>query len=100
MGVITTALGALIAFLGRKFSVATTTITGFVLLTAVLIACINNLVSAVLAMLQLPNWIAAGLGFFIPSNFGAVLAAIISSHICRAAYDLAMLKIKTINAAT
>lgn len=92
-------LAAFLAFVGRKTSVAVVTIASFILMTAVFIACINILVGNLASLLAVPAWLSVALGMFIPTNFGAVLSAIISSYICRAAYDLAMLKIKAINQA-
>jgi len=92
-------IASLIAFMARKLGTVTVTIAAFILMTAVFIACINSLLTSVLSLLIIPPWISNGVGMFIPGDFAAVLASVVSSKICRSAYDLAMLKIKTIAAA-
>lgn len=92
-------IAGFLAFLGRKAGVAAASIASFVLITAGMILCINAILQHVLTLLSLPGWISAGVGMFIPINFAAVLSAIVSSRICRAAYDMAKFKIVAINGA-
>lgn len=97
---VTTTLAALVAWLGRKFGVATTAVLSAVLLTAAFVACINSILQNVLAAMVIPSWIVGSLGMFLPASFSVTLAAIMSSYICRAAYDMAIIKIKMINSAS
>lgn len=91
-------LGAsIVAFMGRKVVTAAATIAAFVLLLGVFVACINTILQSILAVLAMPEWIANAVGMFIPFDFGLVLAAIVSSKTCGAAYRMAMTKIKAIN---
>jgi len=99
VGGVPAVIASLIAFMARKLGTVTVTVAAFVLMTAVFITCINSVLSSVLSLLDVPAWIANGVGLFIPADFTAVLASVVSSKICRSAYDLAMLKIKTIAAA-
>lgn len=87
-------IGGLIAFIGRKWGTVAATMAMFVFLTTAFIVCINLLLSQLLSLLSPPEAIATALGMFMPSDFTAVLSTIISSKICRAAYDLAMDKAK------
>lgn len=83
-------IGGLIAMIGRKWGTVASTLALFAFLTAAFIACINMLLSQLLTLLNPPAAVAAAIGMFFPSNFSAVLSVIVSSKICRAAYDLAM----------
>lgn len=91
---------AVVGFVTRKFGTATASIASMIFLTAAFIVCINEILTTLLSALSPPAFIANAIGIFIPTDFAMILAAIISSHICRAAYDLAMLKVKAINTAT
>ncbi|HVL77379.1 MAG TPA: DUF5455 family protein [Noviherbaspirillum sp.] len=93
-------IGGLIAFLGRKAGVAAASIASFVIITMGLILCLNAILQALLAMLVIPAWLANSIGLFIPINWSACLAAIVSSKICRAAYEMAKFKIVAINNAS
>ena len=99
MGALTTALGGIIALLGRKASVIAVTLSAFVVLTAAFIASINALVSSMSGYLAVPTWVLNGVGMFLPTNFAVVVGAIFAARISRAAYDLAMLKMQAINSA-
>lgn len=90
-------IAAMLAFMTRKAGVAAASIASFVIITAGMILCINAILQHVLSLIVLPAWIATSVGMFIPINFAAVLAAIVSSKICRAAYDMAKFKIVAIN---
>jgi hypothetical protein len=93
-------IGGLIALLGRKLGTATASVAAFVVMTAAFIACINSILQSVLSILTVPPWIAGSVGMFIPADFSAVLAAVVSSRICRVAYDLAIDKVRIINGAS
>jgi len=100
MGALTSALGGIIALLGRKATVIGVTLTAFTVLTVAFIASINVLVSSIAGYLSIPSWIANSVGMFIPADFTPVLAGIMAARISRAAYDLAMEKIRAINQAS
>lgn len=90
----------LIAWIGRKYGTAAATIVLFAFLTVGFVACINQILGAVWALLDVPVGIAVALGMFIPADFSLVLGAIVSGRICRAAFDLAMEKTRALNSAS
>lgn len=92
-------ISGVIAFLARKLGTATASVAAFVVLTAAFIASINTALQAVLSAMQLPSWAANAVGMFIPANFAVVLGAVVAAKIARAAYDLALEKIKVISSA-
>jgi hypothetical protein len=92
-------IGGFLALLGRKWAVLTGTLSLFVLLVGVFVACINQLVDALLALATIPAWAVAAIGYGIPGDFALCLASIVSSRICRAAFDLAMEKARAFNTA-
>jgi len=92
-------VAAFLAFVTRKVGVAAGTIASFVIITSGLILCINAILQTVLGMMAIPAWLSNAVGMFIPIDFAACLSAIVSSRICRAAYDIAKFKIVAINAA-
>jgi hypothetical protein len=99
-GGFTGVISSFIALVGRKAGTAAASITAFVIITSGFIACINSILNSVLTIITMPGWIANAIGIFIPSDFSAVIAGVVSSRICRAAYELAMLKLEMINNAS
>jgi len=97
---LTSALGGIIALLGRKATTVAATLGTFVLLLTAFIACINTIFATVISLMIVPAWVSNSIGMFIPGDFTAVLSAIMSSRLCRAGYDLAMEKVRAINSAT
>lgn len=93
-------IAAVLSFITRKLGTATGTIAAFVVMTAAFIACINVILQNVLALIAVPTWIANSVGLFIPADFTAVIASVVSSRICRVAYDMAVWKIKAVNNAS
>jgi membrane-anchored glycerophosphoryl diester phosphodiesterase (GDPDase) len=93
-------IAAILAQLGRKWVTVTAALALMVALTAAFIALINGFVSTLMAQAGVPGIIANAVGMFLPSNFGAVLGVIVSAHIARAAYDLAMQKAQVFASAT
>lgn len=93
-------IAAVLAFITRKVGVAAGSIASFVIITTGLILCINAILQTVLGLLALPPWVANAVGMFIPIDFAACLSAIVSSRICRAAYEMAKFKITAINNAS
>lgn len=87
-------IGGVIAMIGRKWGTVGATIAMFAVLTTAFIVCINLLLNQLLGLLSPPAAVATAIGMFMPADFSAVLATIVSSKICRAAYDLAMDKAK------
>lgn len=86
-------IAAIFALASRKAGVVTASLATMAALLVVFVACINALVQSMIGMIAtaeslLLGWFAAFVGMFIPSNFGLVLASIVSARICRAAYDL------------
>lgn len=91
-------IAAFFAFYGRKASVVTLGLATFLALVVVFVSCINALVGYVSGLIDvafggLPSVLAVGIGMFIPSDFGLILSAIVSGKICRAAFDLAKVKV-------
>jgi hypothetical protein len=93
-------IAAILAFVGRKFGTAAGTIAAFVIMTTAFIACINLILNTLIALMLMPGWVATAIGLFVPYQFSACIAAAVSGRICRAAYDLAMLKAQAINNAS
>lgn len=93
-------IGAILAFITRKVGTATMAIASFVVMTAAFIAAINSIIQSVLGLVSAPGWILNSVGMFMPADFSAVLAAVVSARICRAAYDMAVEKIKLVNNAS
>lgn len=89
---------SLLAMFGRKATVAVSAVTASLAVTAVFIGAINALV-AVFSGIAPPGWVATAIGMFIPADFGICLGSIASAYTCRAAYDLAMVKIKLVSGA-
>lgn len=81
------------AFYGRKYTTAMAGLLATSLMLTIFVTCINLILTSVLSLggsgsiSSPPGWVANSIGMFIPSNFSAVLSAIISAYICRAAYD-------------
>lgn len=93
-------VAATLAFFTRKFGVATATIATMLFLMAGMIAAINGIYTALLSTAILPEWLATGLGVFIPASFTATVSAIVSARVVGAAFDLAIGKVKAINDAS
>jgi hypothetical protein len=93
-------IAALFAQLGRKWVTVTATIALMITLTTAFIVAINNAVSALSGGLSAPGWISNAVGMFVPSNFALCLSSIVTAHIARAAYDLAMDKARMFNTGT
>lgn len=89
----------LLAMFGRKLSVATAAITAMFALTAAFVICISLTVQAIANIIVLPSFLAP-IGWFVPSDFTFCISSIISARTCRAAYDLAMAKVRLINSAS
>lgn len=85
-----------VQFFTRKMVVVSAVLSTFVFLTAALIVCIKQIFLAVMALAVIPAWLLAALGMFVPSNFAAVLSAIVASKSCRWAYDKATEKLRLV----
>lgn len=88
----------ILAVIGRKWAVFSATSLLMVALTVAFVAVINALVTALVSSAAIPGW-AQPMGYVIPSDFGACLAALCSARIARAAYELAMDKARMFNTA-
>ena len=95
----TTLGSAFFAFYTRKLGTATAAVLTFVSLIAVFVYCINEILDTVINVLSPPAWLLNSVGMFIPADFAAVLAAIVSGRICRAAFDTAYRKIDIVSKA-
>jgi hypothetical protein len=93
-------IAAVLAQLGRKWVTVAAAIALAVSLTAGFVALINTLVGSLASLLSAPGWISNAVGMFIPADFGLCVAAIVSAHIARAAYDFAIGKVKLFNTGT
>jgi len=96
----TSLVGFAAASITRKAVVAFSVITAFVAVTAAFLVSVNIVVSGLLALLVMPAWIASWIGMFIPSNYGGVISLILSAKTCKAAYNLAVEKVKMIGQST
>lgn len=93
-------IGALMVFLTRKAATAAGSIVAFLALVVVFIACQKAIFDSLLAALVVPGSVINWIGFFCPMNFSLCIGALVSSKICRAAYDLARTKLQFINNAS
>lgn len=99
-----TLLGSGLATLGawlatsitRKAVVVFSVIVAFVAVVAAMLACMKLIIATVVAWAVMPVWLQSWVGMFIPSNYGGVIASIMSAKTCKAAYNLAVDKIKLI----
>lgn len=96
----TTIAGYAAASITRKAVIVFSVITAFVAVTAAFLVCVKFIVTGILALLVMPAWIASWLGMFIPSNYGGVISLIMSAKTCKAAYNLAIEKVKLIGQST
>lgn len=97
IGAIFTAIsGYFAASISRKAVVAFSVVTAFVAVTAAFLVCIKIIVTGLLALVVMPVWLASWLGMFVPSNYGGVIALIMSAKTCKAAYNLAVEKVRMI----
>lgn len=94
-----TLIPALIAFFGRKAVVAAASLAAFAALTVAFLFVMKSLVDSIALSLVVPVWLQM-IAWFVPTNFLVVFSAIISAHISRAAFDLAVAKIKMVNSAS
>jgi len=99
VGAIGAVIASIVSYFGRKGVVSAATVAAFIALTAALIASLKALFVAVLTWTAVPSAIRYGLGVFIPSDFTVVLGAIVSARAVRAAYDIAVEKVKVISGA-
>lgn len=89
-----------ILLFGRKYTVGTASVLAYIATTAAMIFCLKQGLSTLSILLSPPLWLVGVLGWIIPSNFIAITSAIASARICRAAFDMAIAKIKLINGAS
>lgn len=80
----------------RKAVVAFSVIVAFVACVTAFLACMKIIIAAIVALAWMPIWLQSWVGMFIPSNYGGVIASIMAAKTCRAAYDLAVEKVKMI----
>ncbi len=90
---------SLSSYFGRKAVTVTASIAAFVALTAAFWAVMTSLFNTVLGWASMPSWFAASVGLFIPGDLPAVLSAVLAARAARAAYDIAVEKVKLISAA-
>ena len=89
-----------LALFGRKFTVATASVLAFLATTTTLIVCLKSILSALVALIVMPSWIATAIAWLIPSNFISITSLIISGRICKTVYHLVQRKIDLITNAT
>lgn len=92
----TSIVGYAAASLSRKAVVVAGVVTAFVAVTVAFLVCINLIISTIAGMIAVPAWLQSFFGMFVPSNYSGVLSLILSAKTCRAAYDLAVAKVKMI----
>lgn len=90
---VTGLIAAIFALVGRKVGTVTAGLVTFAALLVVFVSAINSLVQVSIGAITsasglLAPWFLTSVGMFIPGNFSLVLGGIVSSKICRAAYDL------------
>lgn len=92
-------VSGLLAMFGRKLSVASAAIAALFALTAAFVVIVSLTVQAVANFIVLPSFLQP-IGWFVPSDFTFCISSIFSARISRAAYDLAMAKVRLINSAS
>lgn len=92
-------IAGLVAFAGRKLVVSTAALLVFMALTVAFILAMQSLASTLAAAVVMPVWLAP-IAWFVPSNFLAVFGVLVSAHVTRAAYDLAVAKLKMVNSSS
>ena len=85
-----------LAMFGRKFAVSTATVLAFIAATIAFIFCLKTILLGVTSALVIPAWIYSAIAWFIPSNFIAVVSAILSGKICKEGYNMVTTKIDLI----
>jgi hypothetical protein len=83
---------AFFAYFLRKHTTAVAGVLAFGAITLIFISCINLILQTAIGLIAVPAWLLTAIGMFIPSNFAAVWAAVVSGKICRAAYDYGVKK--------
>jgi hypothetical protein len=83
---------AFFALYARKWGTAIGGLAAFSAITLIFISCINAIVVYVISLAWIPTWLLIPIGMFIPGNFAAVLGAVVSGKLCRAAYDYGVKK--------
>lgn len=84
------------ASISRKAIIVFSVITAFVAVTVAFVACMKIIIGGLVAMIVMPAWLASWLGMFIPSNYVGVISLIMSAKTCKAAYNIAVEKIKMV----
>lgn len=97
---LTSIITAFVTFFGRKAVTVALSISTFLIITAAAIICLKQLIFYVMTLAFIPAWISYSLGLFIPTNFAAVLAAILGARSCEYAIYLAQRKLRLINSAS
>jgi len=86
----------LAASMSRKAVVAFSVVSAFVVVVAAFLACMKIIIAGVISLSVFPVWIQSWIGMFIPSNYGGVIASVMAAKTCKAAYNLAVEKVKMI----
>lgn len=84
------------ASISRKAVVAFSVISAFVAVTAAFLVCMKIIITGLVALIVMPAWVASWLGMFIPSNYAGMISLIMSAKTCKAAYNLAVEKVRMI----
>lgn len=90
---------SLLALAGRKAVFAALAIAVALSLTVGFIAALKSVLASVTASMIMPSWLVT-IAWFVPSNFVAVFSALVAAHAVRAAYDLAITKLKLVNSSS
>lgn len=91
-----TIAGYAAASITRKAVIVFSVISAFVAVTAAFLVCVKLIVTGLVALVAMPVWFVSWIGMFIPSNYGGVISLIMSAKTCKAAYNLAIEKVKLI----
>lgn len=92
----TSVAGYAAASISRKAIIVFSVITAFVAVTAAFLVCMKIIITGLVAMIAMPAWLASWIGMFVPSNYAGVISLIMSAKTCKAAYNLAVEKVKMI----
>lgn len=90
----------IVTIFSRKYAVIILSFATFALVTTAFIVSIQYFLTTLLNSAVMPEWIAYGVGIFLPYNFVTVISLILGAYVSRWSYDLAIKKIEIINTAT
>lgn len=87
---------SLASYFSRKAAVTAATVGAFVLLTGALLVAIQALLNSLVSWLAPPGSITSYLGMFVPGDLPLCISVLVSARAAKAAYSIAMDKVRVI----